>query len=338
MRNQASASPHNPRRGALALIGARVLSQMLLFRRFIRLCNEYGCSTALTAALRLATGARPLSTGVRIAGSTRPNGAQLNRGRGRVGVEPGPSPAPWRFAPFSCPSTDRAPRHHRGLGRAFTAPGAVPDRSPSSASAGVPLGHPDASQSSRRHSRDEHPDGAFLCPLISLAAVVVAGQVVAVVVVAAVAVALAGVTVLTAAALLVPAASRLPRDHRDRDRRRESWGNACSGPFATEPLQAVSVRRALVVLEAGSVGLVVAALVPGRAGLTESTKAQEGQCAAHGGRNHRAAGALLCHLPRQRIKPIVVQDHFLPLHTVHTVSTFRSIVCSTSFRPFAAGR
>jgi len=81
MRNQASASPHNPRRGALALTVARVLSQMLLFRRAIRACDEYGCSTTLTAALRPADAARPLSTGARIAGSTRPNGAQLNRGR-----------------------------------------------------------------------------------------------------------------------------------------------------------------------------------------------------------------------------------------------------------------
>src|SRR5215207_6501178 len=124
MRNQASASPHNPRRGALALIVARVLSQMLLIRRVIRACNEYGCSTALTAARRPADAVRTLSTGAWIAGSTRPNGAQLNRGWGRAGVELGPRPAPWRFAPFSCPSTDRAPRHHRGAGRVITAPGA----------------------------------------------------------------------------------------------------------------------------------------------------------------------------------------------------------------------
>ena len=113
--------------------------------------------------------------------------------------------------------------------------------------------------------------------LVALAAIVVAGQVLTI---AAVVVSLADIALLTAAALLVPAASRLAIDDRDLDRRWESRVDTGSSPLTTQTFQTVIARRTRVILVAGS--LAVVPLVLALTLRSETGETQEGQRATHG--------------------------------------------------------
>ena len=176
-------------------------------------------------------------------------------------------------------------------------------------------GAPRCVVTSGRHVYDDCSDRLRPRPLTSLAAVVVAGQILPV---AAVAIPLTGVSPLTTAALLVAAAPRLSCDRRDPNRRWEPWVYPGPGAFAAKALEAVFARSARVVLVPTLVRSVVLALVLGRAWLTKPSNAQQ---TAEGRHDHCAAVGLLANVSCQVIEPFLFQHCDLSLRVVPTESS-----------------